>query len=124
MASNRRSRRAEVRLSTILLLAALALPFLVGDYITTSMLVFGDAGKMEREANPIVASLYVDYGHSGVLMAKISTFLMIGAVAFLIDMKFRDRLDKLKDGAMLTLIAVYMFVVLNNTLVMYTLGTF
>lgn len=107
--------------STLILLGAFALPFVIGDYITTTWIINNEGG-VYREANPFVASLYIDYGYNGLLVAKIATFLMIGAAAYLIDMKFCRRLDRLKNWAFLVLIAFYMVVVLNNTLVIYALS--
>jgi hypothetical protein len=110
-----------IRGSTLILLGAFAVPFVIGDYVTTAWIINNEAG-VYREANPFVASLYIDYGYNGLLMAKIATFLMIGAAAYLIDMRFCRRLDRLKNWAFLSLIAFYMLVVLNNTLVILTLG--
>jgi len=107
--------------STLILLGAFALPFVIGDYVTTTWIINNEAG-IYREANPFVASLYSDYGYNGLLVAKIATFLMIGAAAYLIDMKFCRRLDRLKEWAFLVLIGFYMLVVLNNTLVIYALS--
>jgi hypothetical protein len=107
--------------STLILLGAFALPFVIGDYVTTAWIINNEAG-IYREANPFVASLYIDYGYDGLLVAKIATFLMIGAAAYLIDMRFCRRLDRLKEWAILVLVGFYMLVVLNNTLVIFTLG--
>lgn len=107
--------------STIILLGVFAVPFVIGDYITTTWIINNEAG-IYREVNPFVASLYIDYGHNGLLVAKIATFLMIGAAAYVIDMKFCRRLDRLKNWAFLALIGFYMLVVLNNTLVIFTLS--
>ncbi|MFQ5969045.1 MAG: DUF5658 family protein [Nitrososphaerales archaeon] len=113
---------AQIKLTTIILLGTFALPFLIGDYVTTTWLISAETPGMIREANPVVASLYSDFGHNGLLMGKVATFLLIGGVVYLIDMKFCSRLDRLKEWSVLILIGFYMVVVLNNTLVILSLG--
>jgi len=113
----------EIKLSTLILLGAFALPFLIGDYVTTTWLISYEIAGTDIEANPIVASLYGDFGHNGLLMGKLATFLLIGGIVYLIDMKFCMRLDRLKEWTILALIAFYMAVVLNNMLVIFTLVT-
>ena len=108
--------------STLILLGAFAIPFLIGDYITTTWIINNETAGIYAEGNPVIASLYTDHGYNGLLMVKVATFLMIGATAYLIDMKFCSRLNRLKEWALLVLIGFYMLVVLNNTLIIFALG--
>ncbi len=91
--SGMRCEHAEVRITTVVLLVALSIPFVVGDYVTTAWLIYEN---VYNESNPIVASLYSDFGHSGLLLAKVMAFLIIGGAAYLVDLKFHGRLNKFR----------------------------
>ncbi len=108
----------EVQLSTIILLMALSIAFFIGDYITTSLLVRGD---ISHESNPLVAWLFYEFGHAGVLVAKVVGFVLIGLAVYFVDARFGS--SKLKDGAVIALVFLYTFIVLNNIFVILSLSS-
>jgi len=119
----RKSVAAEIKRPTLILLGVLFLFYVVGDYATTSWLIHNDPAGITNEANPVASTLYMTFGHPGLLMVKLAAFVAIGSVVYFIEIKFPGhvRINRLKIVVLFSLIGYSLLILANNMYAILTL---
>ena len=104
---------AKLRLGEVMvMLVIIYLAFVLGDTLSTWLLVLHDPASFQNEGNPIARALGKHYGLTGLLLGKLVFF--IGLSAFAAYAVTRPHLAVICEAALLGLIAYSLFILYNN----------